>query len=140
MAAKIILWRHSMFGGYGCGRLPTIRRDARPKPSEFDLIQPREDGVVAQLRSVGDLPDRELFLIRRFRRQSIDRNDRLEAALHGAEGCIEDGAVRRGADDDDGLDALVLEDLLQVAAGELVATALDHLFVALGTDAGNDVA
>src|SRR6476620_7097370 len=138
---RITSRRHSHYLVHGAAaRQPTIVGHARPAASELDEIDAGKNRVVAQLRSVGDLPDRELLLIGRFRRQSIDRNDRLETAQHGAESRVQDSAVGRGADDDDGLDALVLEDLLQVAAGEFIAAAFDDLFIALGPHAGDDIA
>ena len=72
-------------------------------------------------------------------RHAVHRHDDIHAAERGAAAGIEHGAVGGGADDDDGLDALVLELLFEIGIEELVGERGDRLLVAGRRDVLDDV-
>src|SRR3954469_21680533 len=113
------------------GRMPTgfyrfpWPEPAPPSPKKAGLSvvwvsRPVLDQVAARHRHMLDqrhratlikMPGRVLLVEGVLGRHAVDRHDHLEAALGGALGGTCDGALRRGAGDDHGADALVLERL-----------------------------
>jgi hypothetical protein len=69
-----------------------------------------------------------------IRRHGIDRHDNFKSALYGAGGCVENRTVRGGADRDDRLDPLGLEDLVEIGIYEFVEYAEDDGFVGCWSD------
>src|SRR5262245_6509178 len=94
-------------------RASALKSSCRPGAlvRELEQVAARQDHVLREVdrAALEQVPSGILLVVGIFRRHSIDWHDCLEAALRRAVAGADHRTLRRGAGDDDGLDALLLE-------------------------------